>query len=65
MTFQEMLKERLSPTDWQRLQAFTVEGRPGWSRSQPTHTSIPNVLLCGVLPAPVLAPGHSAVAGSR
>jgi len=24
MTFQEMLKERLSPTDWQRLQAFTA-----------------------------------------
>ena len=22
MTFQEMLKERLSPTDWQRMQAF-------------------------------------------
>ena len=28
MTFQEMLKERLSPTDWQRLQAFTASMAP-------------------------------------
>jgi hypothetical protein len=28
MTFQEMLKERLSPTDWQRLQAFTASMGP-------------------------------------
>ena len=28
MTFQEMLKERLSPTDWQRLQAFTASMEP-------------------------------------
>jgi hypothetical protein len=28
MTFQEMLKERLSPTDWQRLQAFTARMAP-------------------------------------
>jgi len=28
MTFQEMLKERLSPTDWQRLQAFTANMAP-------------------------------------
>ena len=28
MTFQEMLKERLSPTDWQRLQAFMVAMEP-------------------------------------
>jgi len=28
MTFQEMLKERLSPTDWQRMQAFIGSMRP-------------------------------------
>ena len=28
MTFQEMLKERLSHTDWQRLQAFTASMTP-------------------------------------
>lgn len=28
MTFQEMLKQRLSPTDWQRLQAFTAGMEP-------------------------------------
>ena len=28
MTFQEMLKERLSPTDWQRLQTFTASMAP-------------------------------------
>lgn len=28
MTFQEMLKERLSPTDWQRLQAFMTGMKP-------------------------------------
>jgi len=28
MTFQELLKERLSPTDWQRLQVFMTGMKP-------------------------------------